>query len=141
MRRSIILIVPGALQKRFIEILLEKGVLSGQQSAYLKWLRYYLDFYQKYCFEEKQPESMAPFVKKLQEKRQSVMQLEQARKAIGLFSQVTGGDSCQINIGTAEPIEPYGERKTGPLENIGEQALFHAGSVALPQNVQANNTV
>jgi hypothetical protein len=119
------LIVPGALQKRFIGVLSEEGVqAAGQHGVYLKWLRYYLDFCQKYRFEEKQTESLAPFVRKLQEKRQSVMQLEQARKAIGLFFQVTSGDSCQISIGTAQSTGDTVREKLIPLRILANKCYF-----------------
>lgn len=119
------LVVPGALQKQFVGYLSEKGVPSSQHGNCLKWLRYYLDFCHKYRLVENRPESLAPFVTKLQDKRQSAVQVEQACKAIKLFFQLGGSDSYQVAIETAQPAGRYGEHGTGSLENIGDQTLDH----------------
>ena len=44
------LAIPSALQAQFEEYLRNKEIPNSLQGAYKKWLRYYLDFCQKYHF-------------------------------------------------------------------------------------------
>jgi integron integrase len=52
---------------------------------YRKWLRFYWDFCKKYHHDPFQSASLPLFLNKLQEKRQSVQQIDQARQVITLF--------------------------------------------------------
>ena len=49
---------------------------------YLKWLRFYLDFCEKYHHLPEDPESTAAFMQKLTDKRQSPAQRRQAAKSV-----------------------------------------------------------
>jgi len=40
--------IPPALLTQFEALLRDKAIAKPEQSVYLKWLRYYLDFCQKY---------------------------------------------------------------------------------------------
>jgi hypothetical protein len=64
---------------KFDEQLQIRGIPGALHGAYQKWLRYYLDFCQKYHFPPKQEKSLPPFMQKLQEKRQSKVQQEKAQ--------------------------------------------------------------
>ena len=64
-------IIPFALLAQFEVILRDKAVPNNAHGVYKKWLRYYLDFCQKYHFSESKRESLAQFLLKLGEKRQS----------------------------------------------------------------------
>ena len=55
------------------------------QGNYLKWLRYYLDFCHKYGFNASDPRSLSGFVRKLEEKKQTSAQQEQAGKAVHIY--------------------------------------------------------
>jgi hypothetical protein len=42
--------IPSALHKRFVACLHAQAIPRRAQAAYHKWLRYYLNVYQKYHF-------------------------------------------------------------------------------------------
>ncbi len=77
--------IPPTLQANYLAHLKEKMVPLTTHLFYLKWLRYYLDFCEKYHFLPPQGTSLAHFLRKLQEKRQSPGQPQQARHAISLY--------------------------------------------------------
>jgi len=79
------LVIPAALQAQLIEYLRNKAVPDRLLGEYKKWLRYYLDFCGKYHFPPTQKESLPPFIRKLQEKKQTDEQRRQAHKAITLY--------------------------------------------------------
>jgi hypothetical protein len=80
--------VPSALRKQFAAWLHEQAIPQRAQAAYHKWLRYYWDFCHKYHFPHEHRESLPHFLKKLQEKRQTPAQQEQAAHAIGLYYEL-----------------------------------------------------
>ncbi len=77
--------IPPDIQLSYKSFLEEKGVPLEYRQHHLKWLRYYLDFCHKYHFDRRSPKSLGPFLQKLAQKRQTVQQQQQARKAIELF--------------------------------------------------------
>jgi len=95
------LAIPSALQSKFEEQLQLRAIPGILHGTYQKWLRYYLDFCQKYRCPPRQEKSLLPFLKKLQDKRQSRIQQNQAVKAIRLYYDIlkeTGklGESPQL---------------------------------------------
>ena len=68
------LAIPSALQAQFEEYLRNKAIPNSLQGPYKKWLRYYLDFCQKYRFPPIHKDSLPPFIRKLQEKKQTKVQ-------------------------------------------------------------------
>ncbi len=79
--------IPPALQTLFLESV-GQVVPGNLKRAYLKWLRYYWDFCHTYHFPHEHRESLPHFLKKLQEKRQTQAQQEQAAHAIGLYYEL-----------------------------------------------------
>ncbi len=73
------------LLERYRTILGKNSIVSGEQSHYVKWLRYYLDFCHKYDFEKKDAESLKPFLEKLKSKKQNLNQRQQASDAVHIF--------------------------------------------------------
>ncbi len=53
--------------------------------SYVKWLRYYLDFTQKYKFNSNDANTIPHFIQKLKSKKQTELQQQQARHAVELF--------------------------------------------------------
>ena len=70
--------IPLAIQRQFEFFLKNKDISGKFQGSYRKWLQYYLDFCRKYDFPPNQQESLPKFIQKLQEKRQTKMQQDQA---------------------------------------------------------------
>ncbi|ODS32549.1 MAG: integrase, partial [Candidatus Scalindua rubra] len=81
--------IPSELSVRFNTALVKNKVPQDYQNHYRKWLRYYLDFCQKYNFQSIKPESLQNFLRKLGEKRQTQEQQKQASHAISLFYKIT----------------------------------------------------
>jgi integron integrase len=115
------LTIPSFLQTQFQEYLRNRTIPNTIQAAYLKWLRYDLDFCQKYHFPPEYKESLPHFLKKLQEKRQTQAQQEQAAQAVTLYYELlesrssvpTPGPSQEGNLTTAPSQE--GKSTPGPL--------------------------
>jgi len=82
--------IPSALVAQFEECLRKKAIPKEAHGLYKKWLRYYLDFCQKYDFPNGQRESLHPFLRKLEEKKQTKEQQEQAAHTIALDHEILG---------------------------------------------------
>jgi len=105
--------IPSALQKQF-EIYLKNNAIPGRsQGAYKKWLQYYLDFCQKYNFFPKHQESLPKFIQKLQEKRQTKAQQEQAVEAVTLYYKIVKSSSLPDKT---KAIQPESLKGYMPLE-------------------------
>ncbi len=65
--------------------LVQKEIPKHFRFYYKKWLRYYLDFYQKYNFKQSDKESLSYFIKKLKEKNQTDQQQKQVFHAISIY--------------------------------------------------------
>jgi len=82
------LVIPSALQTKFEEHLRNKTIQNSLHGLYKKWLEYYLDFCRKYHFPPIHKESLPRFILKLQEKKQTTAQQEQASIAITLYYEI-----------------------------------------------------
>ena len=67
---------------QFTTFISHKGISSREQSYYVKWIRFYLDFCHKYNFNMEADKSLPAFMGKLREKKQSEKQRQQARHAV-----------------------------------------------------------
>ncbi len=77
--------IPTELQSKYEEYLQSKTAPKSEQGAYLKWLRYYLDYCRKYRTPPKYKNSLPLFIQKLRDKKQTQSQQEQATKAVTLY--------------------------------------------------------
>jgi hypothetical protein len=73
--------VAPQLQTQFEDRLRRSSVPKMPHGSYKKWLRYYLDFCEKYHFLAQHRESLPEFLGKLEAKRQSRAQQEQTASA------------------------------------------------------------
>ncbi len=87
--------IPSEISVHFNSALAKHRIPSEYQNHYRKWLRYFLDFCQKYNFQSIQPESLQNFLRKLGEKNQTREQQKQASHAISLYFAIapTGTES------------------------------------------------
>jgi len=69
-------------------MLAEKGIEENMFGHYKKWLRFYLDFCQKYHFPHLSQQSFPKFHAKLQSKKQSETSCRQAYHAIALYYEL-----------------------------------------------------
>ena len=81
---------PDALWKKFDAWLVAHRVPERQWDEYRKWLRYYLDFCDKYEHPYASAESLPPFLAKLASKRQTESQCRQAEMAVRLYCEMLG---------------------------------------------------
>jgi hypothetical protein len=77
---------------------------------YLKWLRYYLDFCEKYQFSHGQASSLPHFLRKLQEKKQSPVQQDQAGHAIMLYYELFQSPEPEIPVRASSQAIAAGNR-------------------------------
>lgn len=80
--------IPPDLENRFKTLLEQESFSKQLQIDYQKWLRFYLDFCQKYSFVQSDQNSLDHFIKKLQEKKQTDLQQSQAARAIQLYYKI-----------------------------------------------------
>ena len=64
--------LPEVLQTAFRRRFQEEGIAQAELADYLKWLRFYLDFCQKYRHPPRDGDSLEPFLQKMASKRQSI---------------------------------------------------------------------
>ena len=82
------LALPQKTRTHFQLLLQHRRIPLRTQGAYLKWLRYYLDFCHKYHFPPERRESLPQYIQKLQQKRQTQAQQDQAAQAIGFYYEL-----------------------------------------------------
>lgn len=77
--------LPADLTQKFNDLLVGKSFPDEARASYLKWLRFYWDFCNKYQYDPYCSESLPWFLHKLVEKRQSEQQQKQAGHSITMF--------------------------------------------------------
>ena len=120
--------IPNHLLSQYEAILKKKVMDVSRHADYKKWLRYYLDFCDKYQPPDSRPERVRLFINKLNEKKQIPEQQKQAAHAVSLYFEILrkpDGESptAHIDSKTTEkatsPSTPFikGEAsKTGGFE-------------------------
>ena len=106
------IIIPHELQVQFVTCLRSKAVPEHEFSSYLKWLRYYLDFCEKYRFSAGQPTSLLQFIRKLQEKKQTEAQQQQARCTVTLYHELLQQEESHQPVSAAQPKVTHGSNPT-----------------------------
>ena len=84
--------LPDQIIKEYDILLIQQSIELRKHNLYLKWLRFYLDFCHKYNHDSSNQASLPHFIKKLQEKNQSLQQQNQASHAIHLYYKVKNID-------------------------------------------------
>lgn len=80
--------IPNEVFTKYIAYLTKTGVPVSSHAEYKKWLRYYLDFCDKYPIPESKSEQIRLFSAKLQEKKQSLPLRQRAANAVSLYFQM-----------------------------------------------------
>jgi integron integrase len=112
--------IPEGLQKKYSLLMANSAVPPDHYKYFRKWLRYYLDFCQKYQHPYADENSLLLFLKKLKQKNQPDDQRAQAQKAVQLYysglDQAKGpqADVAQSNVAeagrsfdTEQPANPW----------------------------------
>ena len=79
----------SALIIAYTGFLAQSNIAKAYEPLYLKWLRYYLDFCQKYSHQPDDPLSLPKFIEKLKEKKQPDTYIQQAEHAVALYYNLT----------------------------------------------------
>ena len=79
------LAVSPELTRRYEARLAQQNILTGQRPHYHKWLRYYLDFCEKYSFPSTDRQSLPAFQEKLRAKHQPEPLCQQAGHAVAVY--------------------------------------------------------
>jgi hypothetical protein len=75
-------VVPDSVRERIALHLTSQGIDANSQGPYQKWIRFFLDFCQKYRSGKTDRSSLEPFIEKLKSKNQGPAKCEQARLAV-----------------------------------------------------------
>lgn len=92
---------------QFNEVLIKRVAKTSTHGYYRKWLRYFLDYCQKYSPPEARSERVRLFIEKLKSKRQSEQQCNQAAHAISLFFEsLEAKKGTHSGIAEKKPLQP-----------------------------------
>lgn len=97
--------IPSPIKEKYARLLSQRNIPPHTHHFYLKWLRYYLDFCQKYQHPERDGESLEHFIKKLQGKGQTEQQQNQASHAIRLYYELEATDAIE-KAATGNNLQP-----------------------------------
>ncbi len=91
--------IPNAVFDRYVAHLIKKKIPPARFAEYRKWLRYYLDFCDKYSVPANEGEREWLFCGKLKEKKQSETERESRPEVSGLLiSQIVYFLPCMSNV-------------------------------------------
>ena len=95
------LAIPTDILERYLVVLKKRAVPVSRHADYKKWLRYFLDFREKYPLPDSRSDQVHMFIRKLRDKQQNVEQQNQA--ALGM----TTGPFDFFNSLLYNPIRTY----------------------------------
>jgi len=117
--------IPPDLARLYESLLARKGVAVKERPYFHKWLRYYLDFCQKYSRAPADQGSVPAFDEKLRSKNQSEDQRQQARRAVAVYFEVLDSGQAPGSSPAARALAPAGV-DAGPARNSsGEGSRFN----------------
>lgn len=91
--------IPGSTLTEYVAYLRSRNIPPSRNSEYTKWLRYYLDFCNKYPVPTSKAERVRLFCDKLKEKRQNDTHRERAAHAVSLyFEMLSNRSTCHAEI-------------------------------------------
>ena len=120
------LLIPNSVLDDFIWFLGEKGFSADLFAEYKKWLRYYLDFCDKYPVPDSKAERVRLFAEKLEEKKQPEKQRERAAHAVSLYFEMQRGKGRSSSQAVLpQVVEKFGgDAYASPAEEISPPAAF-----------------
>lgn len=125
------ILLPSHLVVRYQDYCRDCGIKDAERSDYLKWLRFFLDFSEKYQVAGEGVVRIRKFMDKLKEKKQSEDQRRRAYHAISLYFkmlQENHGGQQSITTGqlpTGQQIEESDVAKEGqPSVNIARKSYY-----------------
>lgn len=99
--------IPEDVLARFNEVLIKRVANTSTHGYYRKWLRYLLDYCPKYSPPEARSERVRLFIEKLNSKKQTEQQCNQAAHAISLFFESQEAKKGpHSGIAEKKPLQP-----------------------------------
>lgn len=99
------LLIPKAVFAAYCAHLKSRNIPQNRFTEYQKWLRYYLDFYDKFPLPASNAERVRLFCEKLKDKKQSESKREQAAIAVSLYLEMLRLKSVTKTAETAVPVD------------------------------------
>jgi len=127
--------IPADISEKYSDILKKRAIPVSRHADYRKWLRYFLDFQNKYPLPESRSEQVRLFILKLREKNQSAVQQKQAAHALSLFFQsqprnTHGSTSPQLQAASKsesvrqhQPVQPTAVQAESRLSDQDASSL------------------
>ncbi len=112
--------IPSNIKVLYDAHLKNKAISKSAHFHYRKWLRYYLDFCDKYHLNELKKEHLVQFIKKLKDKKQTAQQQKQAYHAISLFYELVG----PINSEKVALLKTKDEKLATKNRRVGSNLLL-----------------
>lgn len=89
--------VPYPVMKDFVDVLASRDIQQSQIEYYKKWLRYFYDFSANNQDIDEKPQKVKLFLEKLQSRKQTPAQCQQAAHAISLYFEMQSMGIRQVN--------------------------------------------
>lgn len=122
--------LPLHVYQRYQEFCIKSGVKDSERADYGKWLRYFLDYCEKYSVAGEEAHRNEMFLQKLQQKGQSELKRFQASQAVALyFAMLRGGADSRL---PAQAVKAEQSVELPPEDHSG--VLPIASSVASKQS-------
>lgn len=121
--------IPNEVFTKYIAYLIKTGVPVASHAEYKKWLRYYLDFCDKYPVPEAKSERIRLFTVKLQDKKQSPSQRQRAANAVSLYLQM---EKRETGV-QKESASPSYVKETGGHAGVNQEPSSAASIVEQTQ--------
>ncbi len=113
--------LPKAIISAYDAILIQKQVPIQQRGAYKKWLRFYLDFCDKYNFNTSKSVSLSAFIDKLQSKGQGAVLCDQAKQAVIIYAALSSNKHADnqllTNVNNREHTKQIAATDSKPVSN------------------------
>lgn len=90
--------IPARITTKFTTYITEQNIPAEKKGYYVKWVKYYLDFCYKYHFKQGTDGSLSAFLKKLDQKKQSLYLQKQAEQAVRLLFSCTQASELQSEL-------------------------------------------
>ncbi len=101
------ILLPPHLYKQYRLFCTGKGISDNEFADHLKWLRYFLDFCEKYQIRGNDTDRLELFLDKLQQKGQTEEKRQQAKKAVSLYFSMIRGDAEQhVSVQHNQTVRP-----------------------------------
>lgn len=99
------ILLPPHLYKQYRAFCADSGVKEDDLAEFLKWLRYFFDFCEKYEVSGDEKQRSRLFLEKLQQKKQTEEKRRQAQQAVALYYQMITRHIARSSAGKDQDLE------------------------------------